>query len=160
MEKKDFDVEKAYNELKTKYSSLPSFESINSEFEISSIDEEDFLVRKIRRRMSERIIFYCKLIENIIFPNLQNPLSAYEAGFIEETQREKLTKMHKELMVLERESLLLDVDLTLDENKDLEFILNLLNNWSNFKKEIVELVFTMKESWKKEVKEENHGFFG
>ena len=46
------EIKKRYEELVKKYK-LPSFTSLNNEFEISTIEHEEFLLREIRRKIDE-----------------------------------------------------------------------------------------------------------
>ena len=159
MVEEKFNLKSEYLKLKNRFSDLPEFEDINNEFEIISIDKIDFLSRKIRRIITDKIIALCKILENIIYPNLQNNISNYETSFFTEEEREKVVILHKNLMTFERWSLNLDV-LALSEEKDIEYILEVNKEINNLKKEISEVVLKMKNSWKEELKDDGERYFG
>ena len=48
--------------------SLPSYDELNNDFEISSIEEEQFLIRAVRRKIAEKMDIYAKIIETILMP--------------------------------------------------------------------------------------------
>ena len=152
-----FDLKKEYEILKSKYK-LPDFNILNNEFEISSIDKKDFLLKLIRRKMNDKLIMFCRIIENIVFPSSQNPFTNYESTFFDENKRKQLLKLHKKLMIYERQSLLLDI--TPDDMDDADYIKDLTKEWSDFKKETHETVKEMQKSWHTEAKDEEEDYFG
>ena len=158
MTKEDFDIKTEYTQLAKNYN-LPNFDDLNKDFEISIIDKKDFISRRIRRRLCEKVIFYCKIIENLIYPMGQNPLNLYEINFISEEDKQNLVKVHKRLMVFERKSLLLDVSAG-EEAGDIEYIRDLLKDWPEFKKELIRLVSIIKDSWTKELEDDGGRYFG
>ncbi len=158
MTKEDFDIKTEYETLKKKYQNLPSFETINNEFELKSIDKNILVTRQIRRRLADKIIFFCRIIENIIYPSMQSTISAYETSFFSDEEKIKLVSLHKRLMIFERQSLALDVETT--EEKDINFILGLFEEWQGLKNEVKLITQKTEEAWKKELKEESQKYFG
>jgi len=152
---KEINLKEEYQKIKHK---LPKFEEINEDFEIEFIKEKNFLLRQIRRRISEKIIFFCRIIEGLVYPTQQHIITATEVKAFSEERKKEIEKIYKELMYLERESLLLDV--FPDDKKDAEFINNVFSYWKKIKKEMKEVVHVMKESWKKEYKSEKDNYFG
>ena len=152
---KEINLKEEYQKIKHK---LPKFEEINEDFEIEFIKEKNFLLRQIRRRMSEKIIFFCRIIEGLVYPTQQHIITATEIKAFSDERKKEIEKIYKELMYFERESLLLDV--FPDDKRDAEFINNVFNYWKKIKKEMKEIVTVMKESWKKEYKSEKDNYFG
>ena len=152
---KEINLKEEYQKIKHK---LPKFEEINEDFEIEFIKEKNFLLRQIRRRISEKIIFFCRIIEGLVYPTQQHIITATEVKAFSEERKKEIEKIYKELMYLEREFLLLDV--FPDDKKDAEFINNVFSYWKKIKKEMKEVVHVMKESWKKEYKSEKDNYFG
>ena len=159
METKDFDVKKEYNKLKLIYKQLPDFEEVERDFEITAIEKGDLFSKRLRRRLVDKIVFFCKIIENLIYPSLQNPLSAYEASFFNDEERQEMGALHKQLMIFERKSLILDVEGS-DEDKDIDFVMGLFGKWENFKKELSKIVNKMSESWQKDLEDDGERYFG
>src|SRR3989338_1090008 len=153
----NFDIKTEYEKISKKYK-LPEFEKINDDFEINFIEKKEFLTRAIRRRMNDKLLFFARIIENVIYPNSQSHIIAYENSVFSEERKLELVKVHKQLMIFERRSLLLDIETT-DEN-DIEYIKDLLSRWEDFKKELKEVAETMRESWKKNIEEKEERFFG
>ncbi len=158
MAKDDFDIKAEYEKLKHKYKELPPFEEINNNFELIAIDKPGFRSRQIRRLMHDRVIFFCRIIEGILYFSSQSAISAYEANFFNEEEKEEISKIHKRLMIYERESLCLDVNS--NENSDIEYIIKLSKEWNELKKELDKIANKMKDCWQKELKEESEKYFG
>ncbi len=158
MTEKEFNFKDEYDKLKKKYKELPEYDLLNNEFEVSVIDKPDFPSRRIRRRIGEKVLFFCRIVENIIYPSLQNTMGAYEASFFNEEEKEHLMKLHKELMTLERDSLILDADPGKDE-LDIKYINAVFKKWPNLKKEINMILTKMRDSWQKDLKEEKEKYY-
>ena len=157
MEDKKCDLKLEYNNLRYK---LPKFENLDYEFELSTtnIKDKNFLLRNVRRRLNDKVIFYCKIIEGLLYPNSNNIIGMLEVKSFNEEEKEKMSKIYKKLMEFERQSLLLDVEP--DEKKEAEFINNLFKEWKNFKEEMIKITKRMKDSWHLEEKEEKDNYFG
>ena len=153
----DVDIRKSYEKLREKYSNLPEYDVMNINFELEYLDSDNLLCKTIRRRMNERLIFFCRVLEGILYP--QNQINMYESGFFDEEKKNELSKFYRKLMILERKSLLLDV--SCNEREDINHIIELFNSWPEFKKIMSEVVIKLQEIWKSEGKtEDNRGYFG
>ena len=155
MEKDDFNVEEEYKKLKYK---LPEFKDLDNEFEISFIKEKPLLLKSIRRRVTEKIILCCRVIESIIYPTQSNIITATEAKNFNEDQKKKMERIYRKLMIFERESLMLDVDPL--EKGDADYINKIFNYWSGLKKDMIKIVEIMKNSWTKDEKLDKNNYFG
>ena len=157
MKEEKFDIKQEYNILKHK---LPNFNELDREFEISSanIKDKNFLLRNIRRRINDKVIFYCRLIEGLIYPSTNNIINMFELKSFNEQEKENISKFYKKLMQYERESLTLDVNP--DEKKDFDYINKLWKDWQYFKKEMLKITEKMKASWEKEDKLVKDSYFG
>jgi len=148
-------IKEEYKKLKYK---LPKFEDINNEFELDFIKDKPFLLRQIRRRMNEKVIFFCRIIEGILYPTQQHIINVTEVKNFSEEKKKEVHKIYKGLMQYERQSLLLDV--TPNNKDDVKFINDVFNFWKKTKKQMEEIVKLMKESWKKEFGSEKNNYFG
>ncbi|MEK6907005.1 MAG: hypothetical protein AABW45_00595 [Nanoarchaeota archaeon] len=157
MKDEKFNLKEEYNKLKHK---IPRFEDLDNEFELSTanIKDKSFLLRNIRRRLNDKIIFYCRIIEGLLYPNSNSITGMMEINSFNEKEKEKMANIYKKLMEFERESLSLDVNP--DEKNDVEFINNLFKEWKKFKEEMIKVTKKMKESWHLEEKEEKDNYFG
>ena len=148
-------IKEDYSKLKHK---LPKFDDINNEFELEFIKDKPFLLRQIRRRMNEKVIFFCRIIEGVLYPTQQHITNATEIKNFSEDKKKEVHKIYKSLMQYERQSLLLDV--TPNDKDDVKFINDVFNFWKKTKKEMENIVKLMKESWKKEFSSEKNNYFG
>ena len=155
----DLNIKEEYNKLKEKYK-LPNFDDINSEFEFIAIDKKGIISRQIRRRMNDKIVFFCNIIERILYPNPQAIPLAQESKFLDD-KKDNLFRLYKKLMSYERRSLDLDVRSS-KEKEDIDFIKDLLNDWNEIKENISEATVRLKEFWKikDEKKEKGEVYFG
>lgn len=155
----DFDIKKEYNNLKNKYN-LPGFEDLDNEFELYIIDKKCIVLRQIRRRMNEKVIFFCNIIERVLYPNPQSIPVMYESKFLE-GYKTNLNKLYRKLMVYERRSI--DIDVRCDNEKDnADYIKDLFKEWVKLKKELSVYSKKLKEFWEIESKEDRKGevYFG
>lgn len=150
MEKKD--IKKQYEILRKKYS-LPDFDSINTEFEISSIENEDFLLREIRRKITEKLDFYGKILESLIQPDTASLSAMHECKFIEDDEKENIYNIYKKLMIINRNSIIASLE---SDKENADFIKISFEEWLKLKNDVKSLTEKIKLTWEKEtdIKEE------
>ena len=145
-----------------KNNKLPSYEDLDKEFEllyVTKLEEIKFPLRFIRRRMNDKLAWFCNMLQNIIQPNPGSIIGLEESKFFSNEDKEKMIKLLKELMYIERESLVLDI--IYDEKKDVEYINNVFSKWENIRKEISHFSEILKKGWKAEIKKESkEQYFG
>ena len=98
--------------------------------------------------MNDKIIFYCRILEGILFPTQASIISFHEGKHFSDEEKSKMREAYKKLMYYERKSLSLDV--SPDEKQEILFINEIFKNWNKFKVEIIKVTSKMQESWKKE----------
>ena len=113
------ELKQAYEKFAEKYS-LPDFSDMNRVFDIEEIDDGEFLLRKIRRTISEKIAGYLRFVEIVL-----NPANAPMFFFklvkkLDVSDRVVLTEIYEELGMFEIEAVKLDLDY--DEKIEAEFI--------------------------------------
>ena len=153
----EHDIKKEYEVLKKKYN-LPEFSLLDSEFEISSIDEPNFLVRHIRKKIDERVEYFCKILEGILQPD--TCLSGlHECKFFNEQQKKDIYALYKKLMVMNRYAV--ELSILNNEQQDVSFILETVQEWDEIKKKLARYASQLKENWEKEIEvKEDVGYFG
>ena len=94
MKEDKFNIKDEYNKLKHK---LPKFEDLDEEFEISNsnIKEKSFLLRNLRRRINDKVIFYCRIIEGLIYPSQGNIVSMYELKSFADDEKNLMSELYK-----------------------------------------------------------------
>jgi hypothetical protein len=151
------DVRKRYAELEKKHR-LPNYDFLDAEFEISTIEDEKFLLREIRRRMHDKTEGICKMLDSILQP--EATLHAmYEAGAFSDEEKKNIYRLYKELMSSHRASLALEVQA--DDAMDAKFIRDFSEKWKKAKEEALMIFRKLEECWTKDSeREEKLGYFG
>ena len=132
-----------YNILAKKYG-LPDFDELDSEFEISTIEESDFFLREIRKKMLEKIDHYIKILEYLLKPEM-SLADLYECKIFSDKEKEEMYHIFRKLMYYSRYS----DEISLDENDKLtaKFISDLWKDWSKLKKPLKNVLSKLKQSW-------------
>ena len=161
--KKDFSC---LNELKEKYevlrvkNSLPSFNELNKFFDIEELDSEtDFLLRKIRRFMSEKLAGYMRFIEVLLNPS-NAPIYFFKLiKKLDETDREALNQMYETLGKIEVETI--SLDLNYDEKNEAEFINKIYKMFnSEIREKLSNVLVKLGNGDNNKKKEVNGSYFG
>ena len=141
-------VKKKYEELEKKYK-LPSYKTVDADFEISTIECDDFLLREVRRKIVIKLDAYNKVLESILMPE-SNLSSLYEYQIFTDDQKKKLYLLFKKLMYFDR----LSIETSVDENdkKTSSFINEFWKEWPSMKKKIHDTVKSLREGWTKDFK--------
>ena len=137
-------VKKTYEALKGKYQ-LPAFDAVNHEFEISSFESDVFLLREIRRRITEKIEFFGSVLESLLQPDTASVAHMHEYRVLDDAKRKTLSSLYKDLMVLYRTAMI--AECRLDEKEDASFIKSIMEKWPNLRKEMEKVFIQLKGSW-------------
>lgn len=147
-------LKKQYEPLKKKYK-LPEFSELNKEFEIEKIQEKetDFLLREIRRAISEKMAAFLKLFELFLNPQAAPLFILTSLKNLTLKEKEMIENIYKELVKLEIISINLDIEY--NEKEEVKFIIEAMKKWKEIKlfaKEIVDFLikFQNKNTEKKE----------
>ena len=153
------DCMKEIKELIDKHK-LPDFEELDHEFEIITIEVPcNSFPKAIRQKIAEKIYFFAKMLEDILYHPDNTYATMYEAQAFNESERIKMHKLFRNLMFIERTNL--ELNLILDEEKDIELIKNTFDEWKQMKSELIKIVDKIKAVWKSgEKKSENVNYFG
>ena len=152
------ETEKQYSELRKKYR-LPDFKGLDFELEISDLEETNFLLRGIIRRIAERLDFYTTLIEETLQPDTGKLYSMHESRVFEEEDKKKMFEFYRKLMILSRHSV--EISLMNSEKEEASFINEFMNDWGKIKAELLSYVKKMKDSWNAETEiKEDVGYLG
>ncbi len=137
---------------------LPDYDKINDAFEIYAIEKPDFFLHNIRRRMHERLAFFARILEGVIYPNPSSLVNMQEAKFFNEEEMKKLTALYKKIVIWERKSHGLDV--RSDEKENANFINLLFQEWPSIQDSMLHVLQKIETSWKKEEKSSEESYFG
>jgi len=153
-------LKKEYEKYQNKYS-LPDYDGIDDEFEllyITDIAEIKFPLRFMRRRMNDKLVWICNIIQSIIQPNPSSIINLEESNFFSKENKIHLSNILRELMQIERRSLALDINQ--NEKEDAELIKEIYKVYKKLKPDINKISEKMLECWKTERKLEKGHYFG
>lgn len=142
-----------YEQARKKFN-LPSFNELDHEFEIASIEAEGSALREIRHRVHDRIEFGAGILETICQPDPNSIRSMMESSFFSDTEKRKAYELSQKVAGLWRA--LTEAELLNDDKSDAEFIKHAFKEWQALKDSLLTFVRKMRESWKgtQESKEE------
>ena len=150
-------MKQEYQKLAKKYK-LPSFDSLNKEFEISDIETVDFLLREIRRKINERFENYIKVLEPILQPEA-NVCDMHECKALNEDEKKRVYELYRKLMYLNKFSI--ETSINEDDKKSSLFINQVWKDLDKIKKDFKQIVVKLKDSWLKESDiDEELGYMG
>tara|TARA_Y100000310_G_C20516382_1_gene731403 strand:+ start:199 stop:681 length:483 start_codon:yes stop_codon:yes gene_type:complete len=109
-----------YKPLMEKYQ-LPDFSKLNEQFDIEEIDpESEFLLRKIRRSIADKVANYLRFVEIILNPS-NAPMFFFKLlKKIDNSDKESLTELYESLGNYELKMLSLDIEY--NEQDEADFI--------------------------------------
>lgn len=150
-------MKELYEGLKARYR-IPAFDVMDREFEISTIEDDEFLLREIRRKIEDKLESAVKMFNELLHP--ESGFASYrEANVFSDADREAIILLYKRLMYFNR----LATELSFDDSDELNarFINDFMKEWPELKRSILSFVRRMKESWQKDIpKKEVVGYLG
>jgi len=148
-----------YNKIQEKYD-LPSFEELNSDFAIEKAadNETEYLVREIRRYVSDKLFNYLRFTETLLNP-VNAPLWIFSiVKTMDESQKKKLSEIYKKLA--ENELRLFELDLSFSEENEAVFIKRGYKLWKEIQGEYLDFLDKVKKNWGNKFEVNNKGYFG
>jgi len=148
-----------YNILKEKYS-LPEFDDLNRNFQIEKIAEyeTDFILKEVRRYMTDKFFNYLRFIESLINPT-NSPMFVFAiAKTLGVAEREKLVDVYKKITKIEID--FIDLDLYYSEEKEAESIKDYYKFWDEVKKQIFDVIEIVKKNLDNKTEDNGKGYFG
>lgn len=123
------ELRKEYEKFQKKYN-LPDFSELNKLFDVEDIEiETEFLLRRIRRIISDRITGYLKFVEIILNP-VNSPLFFLKLiNKLDNKDKHIVNEINNVLGKTEIDILYLDLDY--NEEKEAEFIKKIYNLFNN-----------------------------
>ncbi|MBS3083297.1 hypothetical protein J4423_00675 [Candidatus Pacearchaeota archaeon] len=135
-----------YSKLQKKYS-LPSFDEMNSAFEIGKIKKDSgVLLKDIRRIIVDKFAYYLKLIETIVNPSQAPPMFMMLLKEITPEDKKIIDSVFSSFMEVELISYKLDV--VSDDSNEVEFILKAFGVWNDKRAELLKILGILERNWK------------
>lgn len=153
------EIEKKYNELRKKHN-LPEFKEIDFEFEISALEDTNFPMRAVMRRIAEKLDFYTTMLEEVLQPDTSSLYAMHEMKYFQADEKNGMYSLYAKLMNLNRQSI--EAFLELDEKNEADFIIKAFGEWKKIKAELLKFVKKMRASWNAEEADikEDLGYLG
>lgn len=162
MEKPDHNVEEVkdhYEELKEKYA-LPGFENLAEDFDVEKAAEKEtsFVLRDIRRVISEKMSAYLHFFENIMNPASPPMFIFTILKSLPQKDKDKIKELYKQIAKLQIQAMKLDTIYT--EEAEAEYIKTSFTIWQDMKKDIHSLIESFDKSFSSESNVTSKGYFG
>jgi hypothetical protein len=139
---------------------LPNFDELNKDFQIEKIaeTETDFILKEIRKYVTDKLFNYLRFIESLINPT-NAPMFVFAiAKTLGVSEKEKLAEIYKKITKIEIDFIKLDLDYS--EEKEANSIKNYLQLWEEIKKELSEIVLIIENNLDNKSEENMKGYFG
>jgi hypothetical protein len=152
------DIEYHYKECQTRFH-LPAFAILDKEFEVSTIEKPAFLLRNIRRKISERIDHVIQLLDPLIQPDPNSFMHVQEYRALNDSERHELISNFQELNALFLACI--EAELAADEAQDAAVISKATESWPKLREALRPFIQKVASSWLKRVEHKAHvGYFG
>jgi hypothetical protein len=153
------ELKKNYIVLQEKYN-LPSFDELNRDFQIEKVaeSESDFLIREIRKAVSEKPYTYLRFVETLINP-VNAPMSILSVvKTLGSEEKDKLTEIYKKLV--RNEVLLIETDINFSEETEVKFIKETYEMWKSIKKDFADVLSIVNKNWDNKTEINGKKYFG
>lgn len=140
-------MKEQFEKLKKQFN-LPDFNTLNNDFEISTIEDEEFLIRCLRRKIVDKISDFLKVIEPIIQPDTTIS-DMQESDNFTETERNDVFDLYKKLKIMDKEAL--ELSIIEDDKSTAEFITMASKQWPMIKERMKEISRKLQNAWEKEI---------
>ena len=150
-------MEKLYNKLKEKHN-LPDFDVLNREFELYTIEDENFLLRSIRKKVIDKADSAIKIFDDILHPD-PGFASFKESNVFDEQDRERMLITYRRLMFFKRSA----TELFFEDSEEANagFINSFMKEWPELKRSVLAFTKRLRDSWEKDIaKKEVVGYLG
>ncbi|MBD3247162.1 hypothetical protein GF378_00905 [Candidatus Pacearchaeota archaeon] len=152
-------LKKNYSKLQKQHD-LPGFDDMNKDFYIEKLSdtETDLLMREIRKVVADRLFSYLRFLENLINP--QNaPVWIYSViKALDPEDKTKVESIYKKLS--SNEINLIELDVSFNEEKEVMFVKKSYDLWQKIKKEMLEVISSIKKNINREKGKSSKGYFG
>lgn len=152
------ELEKKYEVLKKKFK-LPDFDLIDEDFGIEKIPyENNFLLREIRRVVSDKVSHYNKFIEMMLSP-VNVPLFVY--SFAKSLRADDKIKLGELYNTLSKDSFsVVKLDLVYNEENEAEYISDVYGKWQKIKKVLYDIIENVEKNSDKSFEGSNKDYYG
>jgi hypothetical protein len=153
------EIKKMYEEAR-KIHSLPEWDSLEENFDVSKAftGEGGIVLRDIRRKMNEKIASYLHLFETFINPQSTPMFIMNVLKNLEEKDWENVRRVYKELAGLQFKQILVDV--VYSEEKEANLIKKVFEMWEKEKSEISKIIEILDKKYAENSLDKKKSYFG
>ena len=151
-------IKQEYEKLKQKYN-LPEFQQLAEDFDIEKILEKQtsFLLREIRRMISEKIYAYIHLFETFLNPATPPMFIFTILKNLNEQEKETIKEIYKKLAKLQLQAVKLDT--IYNEKNEADFIIKASQEWSEVKQKSHNLFEQFESRFEENNNSKTRGYF-
>ncbi|MBS3157009.1 hypothetical protein J4442_02435 [Candidatus Woesearchaeota archaeon] len=146
-------INEEYDELRKKYK-LPSFDEVNYEFEISTLDVNKIpsLSRGILRAICNKMGLFLNYVEPVISPNPQGLHGYIEIQNTTNDEKKEIFEFYKDLSKKYHKAY--STELTEKEEEIIKEIKNVLKYWDSVRVRFKKISEVINKAWEKELEKE------
>jgi hypothetical protein len=150
-------MKEAYKKFQAKYK-LPEYDMLSQEFELYTLEHEDYLLKSIVKLMIEKLEGYSKFIDEI-FHTESNIATMHMANSLEADDKKRLNEIFRRLQYWNMNAV--RIDLAYDEKDCAKYIIDLNLEWQGMKGDLLRIMEKLRDSWLVEPKKsEEARYFG
>ncbi len=123
---------------------LPSFEEMNSYFQIADIEDKNIL-HEVVKKIHDQTTHFTNMLEEIINPEHLRSLN--EAGMFSEEDKKIILRLYRKLQHTNRQKDLLEVEF--EEEAYINFINNSFNEYKLIKDDLKGIIKKLRDCWNK-----------
>ncbi len=152
-------LKKEYLKKQKKYNFV-DFKLMNEDFQIERISEieTEYLVRELRKFIAEKFSNYLRFVETILNPTNASMLVFYFIKSMSVEDKKILRDIYKKLA--ENEITILEFDIEFNEKREAEYIKNSFNLWQDMKKDLLDVISSIKKNLGSKFETNNKDYFG
>ncbi len=158
--KKEMEEIKAEYEVLVKKYSLPDFQKLREDFDIDKVldKDEEFLLRSIRRTITDKFSGYLSLFETLINPSGPPVFVFTFLKGLNAEDNKNVKEVYKKLTRFQLSSMKLDT--IYSEKAEAESVKSYFESWQNLKKIIYALTERFEQELEKNSEEKAKSYFG
>jgi len=159
MSEKIDNIKKEYSKFEKKYK-LPSFQSLNYDFDVEKIAEKEteLVLREMRKVIMDKVIAYLRFIEMLINPSNAPMFFIALAKYFTTEDKKTLESLYSKLGEFELN--VIEIDNEYNEKEEAEFINNLYKDWQKIKKDMKKIVEALRRGWRTKSRKNEKGYLG
>lgn len=138
-----------YDKYREKYPELPTWEEIDHEWEINDIEEKTYQLRRIRRKITDKIERLAQILQSLLQPDPNSFIDLYECRMYDEKDKQEIFEICRRMMYHSRN--FMSTALKRDDAEEAKVIAQAYREWMENKENIIKHLEKLKDAWEKDV---------